>query len=123
MKAIAGLCLLVFLAANGFAQDEVVDATDLDALRAKAGMDATVEGLVHDIGTTKDSSITFINIGMPKKEGFVALAFQKDYAAFPDGFDKYRNQKVRVKGLVKLYKSEIPQIILSSPDQIEIVTE
>lgn len=123
MKAIAGFCLLVFLTANGFAQDEVVDATDLDAIRAKVGMDATVEGLVRDIGTTKDSSITFVNIGMPKKGGFVALVFQKDYAAFPDGFDRYRNQKVRVKGRVKLYRSETPQIILTSSDQIEIVPE
>lgn len=123
MKAIAGFCLLMFFAASGFAQDEVVDATDLDAIRAKVGMDASVEGLVHAIGTTKDSSITFVNIGMPKKEGFVAVVFQKDYAAFPDGFDKYRNQKVRVKGMVKLYRSEVPQIILTSPDQIEIVAE
>lgn len=121
MKALCGLCLLVFLVANGFAQDEVVEATDLDALRGKVGTEATVQGLVHDIGTTKNASMTFINIGMPKKEGFVALVFEKDYAAFPDGFDKFRNQKVRVKGMVKLYKSEIPQIILTSGDQIEIV--
>jgi hypothetical protein len=123
MKAIAGWCVLVLLATNGFAQEEVLDATDLDAIRAKAGMDAAVEGLVTDIGTTKDSSITFINIGMPKKEGFVALVFQKDYQAFPDGFDMFRNQKVRVKGMVKLYRSETPQIILTSPEQIEILEE
>jgi len=124
MKAIAGLLMAVFLVTNGFAQDdEILDAMDLDAIRAKAGMDAVVEGLVTDIGTSKGDAITFVNIGMPKKQGFVALIFQKDYAAFPDGFDQYRNQKVRVKGLVKLYRSETPQIIMTSPDQIEVITE
>jgi len=101
-------------------KSEVIDATNLEALRAKDGVEATVEGLVMDIGTTKEATMTFINIGMPKKQGFVAVVFQKDYAAFPEGFDKFRNQKVRVKGMIKLYRGETPQIVLSSPDQITI---
>lgn len=123
MKFFVGLVLLTFLVASGFAQDGVLDATDLEVLRAKAGTEAVVEGLVYDIGMTKDSSITFINIGNPKKKGFVALVFQKDYPAFSEGLDQFRNRKVRVKGLIKTYRGEIPQIILTAPDQIELVKE
>jgi hypothetical protein len=123
MKIFSGLVFALVFAATGFAQEEVLDATNLEALRAKDGVEVTVEGTVTEIGTTKDSTITFINIGAPKKQGFVALVFQKDYAAFPEGFDQYRNQKVRVKGLLKLYRGETPQIALSTPEQISVVTE
>jgi len=123
MKMIGRLILMMVLTASVYAQEEVIDATNLEALRAKDGVEVTVEGTVSEIGTTKESTITFINIGAPKKQGFVAVVFQKDYLAFPEGFDKYRNQKVRVKGLLKLYRGETPQIALSSPEQITVVTE
>jgi len=123
MKTMFSLLAAMVLSGSLFAQEEVLDATDLEALRAKVGVDAVVEGMVTEIGTTKEATITFVNIGLPKKQGFVALIFQKDYQAFPEGFDKYRNQKVRVKGLMKLYRGETPQIILTSPDQITVVTE
>lgn len=123
MRIISFLAVTMFVGAGALAQEEVLDATNLEALRAKVDTEVTVEGMVTDIGTTKEATITFINIGLPKKQGFVAVVFQKDYQAFPDGFDKYRNQKVRVKGLMKLYRSETPQIALASPDQITIVTE
>jgi hypothetical protein len=118
------LFLLVALMTVSFARaaDEVLDAADLDAIRAKSGNNAIVEGQVTDIGTTKDGGITFINLGMPKKQGFVAIVFRDHYGAFPDGFDKFRNQKVRVTGVVKLYRGETPQIELRTPDQIAIVT-
>ena len=123
MRTIISLLTVMVLTGSLLAQEGVLDATDLEALRARVGVDAVVEGLVTEIGTTKDASITFVNIGLPKKQGFVALVFQKDYEAFPEGFDKYRNQKVRVKGLMKLYRGETPQIILTSPEQITVVTE
>lgn len=125
MKSLLSLVGMVLVAASAFAQDaaEVVDATDLDALRAKAGTEAIVEGPVTEVGTTKDGGITFINIGAPRKQGFVAVVFQSNYGAFGEGFDKYKAQKVRVQGVVDLYRGEQPQIKVSSPDQITIVTE
>jgi DNA/RNA endonuclease YhcR with UshA esterase domain len=123
MKIFGRLMLAVLLTANGWAQEEApMDATNLEALRAKAGMEVTVEGLVTDIGSTKEGTITFINVGLPKKQGFVALIYQKDMAAFADGLDKYKGQKVRVKGMMKLYRGETPEIILTSPEQISVVT-
>jgi len=103
-------------------QPEVVDASNLEALRAKVGLDAVVEGMVTKVGTTKEGGITFINLGLPAKQGFVAVIFKSDYTAFPDGFDKYRDQKVRVTGKIDLYHSETPEIKVKTPDQIAIVT-
>lgn len=125
MKSLLSLVGMVLVAASVFAQDtaEVVDATDLDALRAKAGTEVIVEGPVTDVGTTKDGGITFINVGAPRKQGFVAVVFQNSYGAFGEGFDKYKAQKVRIQGVVDLYRGEQPQIKLNSPDQITIVKE
>jgi len=125
MKISASLSLLLVLSVFSYASEETapIDAVDLDALRAKVGTPAVVVGQVTDVGTTQDGGITFINVGMPKKKGFVAVIFRQNYANFPDGFEKFRNQKVSVSGPIELYKSEQPQIILRSPDQIEILTE
>ncbi|MEX1118477.1 MAG: hypothetical protein WEB60_06745 [Terrimicrobiaceae bacterium] len=125
MKTPLSLALVVALTFSALATEEVtpIDAVDLDALRAKAGTPAVVIGQVTDVGTTQDGGITFVNVGMPKKKGFVAVIFRQNYESFPDGFEKFRNQKVKVSGPIELYKSEQPQIILRSPDQIEIVKE
>jgi DNA/RNA endonuclease YhcR with UshA esterase domain len=127
MKSLLSLAGVVLFATSVLAQDaaapEVIDAANLDVLRAKAGTEVIVEGPVTDVGTTKTGGITFINIGAPKKQGFVAVVFQDNYGAFAEGFDKYKAQKVRVQGVVDLYRGEQPQIKLSSPDQITIVSE
>lgn len=125
MKRFACLALLLVLSVFSYASEETepIDAVDLDALRAKVGTPAVVVGQVTDVGTTKDGGITFVNVGMPKKKGFVAVIFRQNYADFPDGFEKFRNQRVSVSGPIELYKSEQPQIVLRSPDQIEILTD
>lgn len=127
MKTLLSLAGLVLFATAAFAQDAVtptvIDATNIDGLRAAAGMDAVVEGVVTEVGSTKGNTITFINIGAPKKQGFVAVVFQSDLGAFPEGFDKYKAQKVKVTGVIELYKGEQPQIKVKTPDQITIVTE
>lgn len=127
MKSLLSFAALVLLASTVIAQDaaapEVIDATNLDGLRAKAGAEVIVEGFVTEVGTTKANTITFINIGAPKKQGFVAVVMQSAYGAFTEGFDKYKAQKVRVQGLLELYRGDQPQIKLNGPDQITIVTE
>lgn len=111
------------LQAQDEATPEVIDATNLEALRAKAGTEAIVEGVVTSVGKTAQGGITFINVGLPKKQGFVGVVYQKSYPAFPDGFDGFMSQKVRIRGTIDLYRGETPQIKINSPDQIQIVTE
>lgn len=99
----------------------LIPATDLDQLREKAGNEVVVEGEVISIGKTSTGTLTFINVGLPKKQGFVALVKQGSYPAFPNGFDAYQGQKVRVKGVITLYRETNPQIEITGPDQITIV--
>jgi hypothetical protein len=42
--------------------------------------------------------------------------------AFPDGLDKFAQQKVRVRGQLEKYREEQMQIRIVTPDQIEIVS-
>lgn len=116
------IALFLFCAATLQAADlPVLDAKDIDGIKAKDGTEIIVEGVVTTIGTTQNNSITFLNMGA-KKQSFVAVVFQSDYTNFPDGFDRYKNQMLRVRGFVSIYKGDIPQIKVSAPDQISIVS-
>jgi hypothetical protein len=115
---------MYFLAAPSQAEDiPEIDSTNLDALREAVGTTATVVGNVTSVGSTQAGNITFINIGLPMKQGFTAVIFRANYDAFPDGFDKYRNQKVAVTGLLELYRNEQVQIALREAGQIRILEE
>lgn len=123
MRKIIPLLLMAFILPV-IAQDdkpEVIDATNVDLLREKVGAVVTVEGSVTTVGSTKNKSITFINVGLPKKQGFVAVIFEKNYGAFPNGFDAFHDQKVRVTGALQLYQGSSPQIEVKTADQLEII--
>ena len=98
----------------------VVQATATDEIKALAGKTVTVEGKVTRIGSTSGGGITFLNMA-PGANSFVALVFKPDAAAFPDGFDKYKDQTLRVTGPIVIFKETTPEIVLKSPTQIEIV--
>jgi len=123
MQKLTLILLLAFILPVVAQEDkpEVIDATNIDLLREKVGGVVTVEGSVTTVGSTTNKSITFINVGLPKKQGFVAVIFQKNYGAFPNGFDAFHEQKVRVTGTLQLYQGKNPQIEVKTADQIEII--
>jgi len=125
MKKTLPLLAVCLFAFSAVAEEPAapLDATNIDLLREKAGQQVTVEGVVTTVGSTKDNTITFINIGLPKKQGFVAVVFQRSYGAFPNGFSDLDGKKVRVSGEMKLYQETKPQIELSTADQLVVVTE
>jgi DNA/RNA endonuclease YhcR with UshA esterase domain len=98
----------------------VVQADDAASLEAKVGSEVIVEGVVKDVGKTSGGGINFINFG-DRKTGFTAVVFRSDAEKFPEGFDKYANQKVRVRGTLEKYQDRQIQIKVSTPDQLEIV--
>lgn len=116
------VCLAVSLCLHAQETDRV-DATELDTLRGRAGLDTAVVGEVLVVGTTKDGGITFLNVGAGKKQGFVAVIFRAAYDHFPDGFEKYKNRKVIVTGPIELYRGDQPQIVIRAPEQLAIVEE
>jgi len=99
----------------------VVQAEDTATLESKVGSEVIVEGFVKEVGKTSGGGISFINFG-DRKTGFTAVVFRSSLDNFPEGLDKYSNQKVRVRGTLEKYQDRQLQIKVSTPDQLEIVS-
>lgn len=83
------------------------------------GAEVTVEGEI--LRTYDTGKVTFLNF-TPNYRGTLSLViFAAGAAEYPAPPDQYfLNQRVRVRGRVKEYQGA-PEIILDSPDQIEIL--
>lgn len=102
------------------AEAPVLAAEDTAGMESKVGSEVIVEGVVRNVGKGPNDGITFLNFG-DRRTGFTAVAFRSVYDKFPDGFEKFAGQKVRVRGQLEKYRDSQLQIRLSTPDQIEIV--
>jgi hypothetical protein len=128
---IAGLmAALVLSAVAGWAEEAVpavevpvIPSEDMAALEAKVatGEEVIVEGVIKAVGKTGDGQITFLNFG-ERKSGFVAVVFAASYGNFPDGLEKFAQQKVRVRGQLEKYRDKQMQVRIVTPDQIEVVS-
>jgi len=98
----------------------VLAAEDLASMESRVGTEVVIEGIVRDIGTGPNDGITFFNFG-DRQNGFVAVIFRAAYDKFPEGFDRFSQQKVRVRGTLEKYRDRQIQIKIFTPDQIEIV--
>lgn len=98
----------------------VIQADNLAELQTKVGSEIVVEGVVKEVSKAPGDSITFLNFG-ERKSGFVVVVFRSSYDKFPEGLEKFANQKVRVRGTLESYKDRQVQIRVSTPDQLEIV--
>jgi tRNA(Ile2) C34 agmatinyltransferase TiaS len=98
----------------------VIQSEDLASMESKIGSEVIIEGVVADVGGGTNGNITFLNFG-DRRTGFVAVVFRPAYDKFPEGFDKYAQQKVRVRGSLEKYRDRQIQIKVFTPDQIEIV--
>jgi hypothetical protein len=98
----------------------VTQSEDTASMESKIGSEVIIEGVVANVGGGPNGSITFLNFG-DRRTGFVAVVFRPAYNKFPEGFDKYAQQKVRVRGSLEKYRDRQIQIKVFTPDQIEIV--
>ena len=98
----------------------VLAAEDTAAMESKVGSEIIVEGVVRNVGKGPNDGITFLNFG-DRRTGFVAVIFRPAYDKFPEGFDQYAQQKVRVRGQLEKYRDQQLQIKLFTPDQLELV--
>jgi len=79
----------------------------------------TIEGTI--VATHNSGKACFLNFHPNWKKYFTAVIFANRYSSFPASpEDYYRGKKVRVTGYIKEYKGK-PEIILESPDQVEIL--
>ena len=98
----------------------VIQSEDTASMESKIGSEVIIEGVVANVGRGPNGNITFLNFG-DRRTGFVAVVFRPAYDKFPEGFDKYAQQKVRVRGSLEKYRDRQIQIKVFTPDQIEIV--
>lgn len=83
------------------------------------GQTITVAGDVID--TYDSGKVTFLNFDEDRT--FTVVIFADDYASFPAlPEDLYWRKRVQVTGQVKLY-NEKPEIIVDSPEQIEVLAD
>ncbi len=102
------------------AEAPVFEAADTASMDAKVGSEIVVEGVVGNVGTGPNDGITFLNFG-DRRTGFVAVVFRPAYEKFPEGFSKYAQQKVRVRGTLEKFQDRQLQIKIFTPDQLEII--
>ena len=98
----------------------VIQAEDMASMESKVGSEVIIEGTVANVGKGPNDNITFLNFG-DRRTGFVAVVFRAAYDKFPEGFDKYSQQRVRVRGSLEKYRDRQMQIRIFTPDQLEIV--
>lgn len=108
-------------AASGL-EEGVLDATDTEALTAHAGQEVTAQGLVVRGAVDANSGNNFLNFSSRPREGFVVVIFRDDVHKFLEGppGEVYSNKEIRVTGTVEIFRDN-PQIVVRSPDQIELV--
>ena len=111
LLASAGIALLLTVSA----QAETISPREASHY---VGVAVTVEGVVSQV-STGGGGTTFINFGgrFPNHV-FYAVIFRSNLGQF-SGVHALEGRAVAISGAVEIYKGK-PQIILRSPDQIEM---
>jgi DNA/RNA endonuclease YhcR with UshA esterase domain len=111
-KLFSVFSFVLFIATG--AQAETITPQDASSY---VGRSVIVEGVVRQVSTSR-SGTTFINFGgRYPNHVFYAVIFKK-YSNRFSNVRSYDGKIVAISGTVSLYKG-MPQIILSSPSQIE----
>lgn len=102
---------------------ELTGLKKVDACRAKIylGKEAIIEGRVVDTYRHLRSNIVFLNFERPfPNQCFTGVIFDSNlYKFVQNPEDYYLNKAIRIKGEIKQHRDR-PQIILETPNQIEI---
>ena len=112
------------VAASVSDQQEILMATDREALVSRAGTRVKVRGRVSRVGALADGRLTFINFSAKAREGFVgvirASALPSFLKQFPKGLrSELVDRNVLLDGVITLHKG-VPQIELKSPAQLQV---
>jgi len=126
-RPVVVLTLLLFVFASSANAQAVMDADEgvmsihWSTAGEAMGEVAYVCGKVMDVRNI--GAITFINFDDQRPAKFVAVVFRDNYGKFPDDLKKlYAGKLVKIRGQITSHRDR-PQIVLTSPAQIEIVDE
>jgi endonuclease/exonuclease/phosphatase family metal-dependent hydrolase len=103
----------------------ILNSSDDAGIRAATGQIATIQGKISRIGATETGSITFINFNGNDRGKFVVIV-RKDRlpevaSAFGGDLQSLVDKTVEVHGTIELFRNS-PQIAITQPDQMRIVT-
>ena len=98
-----------------------IDAGKTDKLFASVGKEVVVLGNVISVGKSDADKIRFLDFTTDRERGFVAAIFPAAYKAFCD-LEKYKNQRVEVRGILEAYKAKI-QIKVTRASQLTILPQ
>lgn len=121
------VALLLFLVAGRASAQKAIDPAEgrpvvkWDEARSVVGQMAYVCGKV--IGVPTVGKITFVNFDAQRPVRFAAVIFNDKLTNFPKPpAEMYNGKIVKISGTVSLFKDQ-PQIVVTSPSQIEVLDE
>jgi len=104
----------------------VLSTADEAGIRTATGQMATVQGKVSRVGATDTGSITFINFSGNDRGKFVAIVRKERLpdvaAAFGGDLQALAGKNVEIRGTVELFRNT-PQIAITQPDQIRVISQ
>lgn len=95
-----------------------IAASDVEALKARDGRFALVEGRVVSVGERRER--TYLNFGRDFSRDFAAIVPRRTWAAMKaagQGAEAWRGRIVRLRGTVEMRRA--PVVEIASPDMIE----
>lgn len=91
-----------------------------DAEKA-VGEVAFISGKIIDVGSS--GRVNFLNFDTKRPPDFTGIIFRENLDNFPEPLkETYLNKIARIRGVVSRYQDK-PQIVITHPDQIEILDE
>ncbi len=98
---------------------EKVEEISWEQAASYYGKTVWVRGIV--VAANNTGKVCFLNFHRNWRRYFTVVIFASDFHRFPQPPEKlYLNREIRVYGLVREYQGK-PEIIVSSPDQIQII--
>lgn len=124
LRGVLWVCIAGFLAVATAVKAEDLAAENVDGLLKRNGEFTTVVGRIVGTHVAASGKVRFFNFSSDYKKGFTLVIFTGDLPAFTSAVGEptkfYLMKKVRVQGRVKIYDGK-PEIILQSPEQIEVL--
>jgi TonB family protein len=110
-----------FVLALALAPADDVAVITPEGAKHHVGQDVVVQGLVAQIGASKDGDTLFLNFGGRYPDHvFNAVILSRNLRSFPDA-RSWEGRIIRVRGKVQLYKGKgKPEIILERQEQVTI---
>jgi hypothetical protein len=113
--------LSFFLGSIAFLYAQSPQTISADSIKFYEGKLVTVCEKVVDTHVTKESKVTYLNMGHPyPAQSFTVVIFASDAPHFPyDPAVYLKGKNICITGTVKLYKDR-PEIIVNRPEQLQV---